>query len=59
MNVEERKGKFDLILTFPVTALPAAMRYILKAERYALGEGQGEKLYSIIAGSAVSLETSI
>jgi hypothetical protein len=35
-----------------VTALPAAMRYILKTESYAR-KGQGEKLYCIIAGSAV------
>jgi hypothetical protein len=34
------------------TALPAAMRYILKAESYDR-RGQGEKLYCIIAGSAV------
>jgi len=34
------------------TALPAAMRYILKAESCAR-RGQGEKLYCIIAGSAV------
>ncbi|WP_373526617.1 ParB/RepB/Spo0J family partition protein [Nostoc sp.] len=36
------------------TALPAAMRYILKTESYAR-KGQGGKLYCIIAGSAVRL----
>jgi len=37
-----------------VTALTAAMRYILKSESFDR-RGQGEKLYCIIAGSAVSL----
>ena len=35
------------------TALPAAMRYILKSESFDR-RGEGEKLYCIIAGSAVS-----
>jgi predicted nucleotidyltransferase len=34
------------------TALPAAMRYILKAESYDMKGARG-KLYRIIAGSAV------
>jgi hypothetical protein len=34
------------------TALTAAMRYILKSESFDR-RGQGEKLYCIIAGSAV------
>ena len=34
------------------TALPAAMRYILKSESFDR-RGEGEKLYCIIAGSAV------
>jgi hypothetical protein len=38
--------------TQSITALPAAMRYILKAESYDR-KGQEEKLYCIIAGSAV------
>ena len=37
-----------------ITALPAAMRYILKSESFDR-RGQGEKLYCIIAGSAVFL----
>jgi hypothetical protein len=39
------------------TALTAAMRYILKSESFDR-RGQGEKLYCIIAGSAVSLLAS-
>ncbi|MFW9263587.1 hypothetical protein [Nostoc sp. CALU 546] len=39
-------------LTTTITALSAAMRYILKPHSYA-GEGEEEKLYYIIAGSAV------
>ncbi|MHC5594554.1 MAG: DEAD/DEAH box helicase [Nostoc sp.] len=35
------------------TALPAAMRYVLKSESFDR-RGQGEKLYCIIAGSAVT-----
>jgi hypothetical protein len=35
-----------------LTALPAAMRYILKAESYARKRAR-RKLYCIIAGSAV------
>lgn len=37
---------------FKITALPAAMRYILNSESFDRS-GSGEKLYCIIAGSAV------
>jgi len=37
-----------------VTALPAAMRYIPKAESYDRRGARGKKLYCIIAGSAVT-----
>jgi hypothetical protein len=37
---------------FALTALPAAMRYILKAESYDRRGGR-RKIYRIIAGSAV------
>ena len=41
-----------------ITALPAAMRYILKSESFDR-RGQGEKLYCIIAGSAVFYEGTV
>jgi len=44
--------KSDRNFFFNITALPAAMRYILKAESYDRREAE-KKLYCIIAGSAV------
>jgi hypothetical protein len=49
---QKSKVKGQGLFFAALTALPAAMRYILKSESFDR-RGQGEKLYCIIAGSAV------
>jgi hypothetical protein len=51
-------GCMDNLVFTAITALPAAMRYILKAESYD-GQGAKGKLYCIIAGSAVSADINM
>ncbi|MEH1809846.1 hypothetical protein, partial [Nostoc sp.] len=56
--VSDRPASLRVAMPEWLTALTAAMRYIPKSESFDR-RGQGEKLYCVIAGSAVSVQEEI